>query len=42
MSIIISVPQSPKSQNRNTRSSAAHFILFRGMVDIKASVLAES
>ena len=30
------------SQNRNTRSSTAHFILLRVMVNIKALVLAES
>ena len=36
MSMIFSVSQCPKSQNRNTLSSTAHFILFRVMVDIKA------
>ena len=42
MSMIFSVSQSPKSQNRNTRSSTAHFILFRVMVGIKNLVLTES
>ena len=42
MSMIFSVSQSPNSQNKNTRSSTAHFILFRVMVDIKALVLTES
>ena len=42
MNMIFSVSQSPKSQNRNKRSSTVQFILFRVMVDIKALVLTES
>ena len=42
MSMIFSVSQSPKSKNRNTRSSTSHFIVFRVMADIKALVLTES